>query len=83
MLSVGCDEAMSRWVAAMRLTGVGFFIAACILLGVFGGMWLGSKVCSRPLFMIAGLLIGLAVALLGVYRMLRPLMNNGQDKEDS
>jgi hypothetical protein len=32
--------------------------------------------------MIAGLLIGLAVAFFGVYRMLRPLMNNGHDKEN-
>lgn len=74
---------MNRWVAAARLTGVGFFIAACILLGFVGGMWLDSKVGARPLFSILGLFVGMAIALFGVYRMIRPLMNNGRDEEDS
>lgn len=73
---------MSRWVAAMRLTGVGFFIGACILLGTFGGRWLGGKLGNETLFMIGGLVIGLAVAAYGVYQMIRPLMNNKRDKEN-
>jgi len=73
---------MSRWVAAMRLTGVGFFIGACILLGTFGGLWLGGKLGNETLFMLGGLVIGLAVAAYGVYQMIRPLMNNKRDKEN-
>ena len=72
---------MKRWVAALRLTGVGFYIAACILLGTLAGLWLDSKLNTRPLLMIIGLLAGLAVAIYGVYQMIRPLMNNKQDKE--
>ena len=72
---------MKRWVAALRLTGVGFYIAACILLGTLAGLWLDSKLNTRPLLMIGGLLAGLAVAIYGVYQMIRPLMNNKQDKE--
>ena len=72
---------MKRWVAALRLTGVGFYIAACILLGTLAGLWLDSKLNTRPLLMIIGLLAGLAVAVYGVYQMIRPLMNNKQDKE--
>lgn len=74
---------MSRWVAALRLTGVGFFIGACILLGTFGGLWLDGKLNTNPLFMMVGLFVGLAVAVYGVYQMIRPLMNNRQDKENS
>ena len=73
---------MSRWVAALRLTGAGFFIVACILLGTFVGLWLDGKLDTKPLFMIGGLLVGLVVAFYGVYQMIRPFMNNGQDKEN-
>lgn len=73
---------MNRWAAALRLTGVGFFIAACILIGAFGGLWLDNKFDTEPLFIIGGLLVGLVIAVYGVYRMIRPLMNNRQDKEN-
>ena len=73
---------MSRWVAALRLTGVGFYIAACILLGTFAGLWLDGKLNTKPFLMIAGLFIGLVVAFYGVYQMIRPLMDNRQDKEN-
>ena len=76
------EAGMSRWVAALRLTGVGFFIAACILLGTFAGLWLDGKLDTKPIFMIGGLVIGLVVAFYGVYQMIRPLMNNSQDKEN-
>jgi len=84
MLRVRYVEAgMSRWVAALRLTGVGFFIAACIVLGTFAGLWLDGRLDTQPLFMIVGLVVGLIVAAYGVYQMLRPLMNNKGDKENS
>jgi ATP synthase protein I len=83
MLKVRYVEAgMSRWVAALRLTGVGFFIGACIVLGTFAGLWLDGKLDTKPIFMIVGLLCGLVVAFYGVYQMLRPLMSNRRDKEN-
>ncbi len=73
---------MNRWVAALRLTGVGFYIAACLLLGIYGGLWLDGKLNTKPFLMIAGLLLGLAVAFYGVYRMIRPLIDTRQNKEN-
>ena len=73
---------MNRWAAALRLTGVGFFIAICILLGTFTGLWLDDKFNTEPLFTIGGLVVGLVIAIYGVYRMIRPLMNDKQDKEN-
>ena len=73
---------MNRWVKALRLTGVGFFIGICIVGGTFAGLWLDSKFNTEPLFMIGGLLLGLVVAVYGVYQMIRPLMNNSKDKEN-
>ena len=73
---------MSKWIPALRLIGVGFYIAACILLGIFVGLWLDGKLNTEPIFMIVGLLVGLVVAFYGVYQMVRPLMSNQRDKEN-
>ena len=73
---------MDRWAAALRLTGVGFFVAACILGGVFAGLWIDNKLDTRPLFILLGLAVGLAVAFYGVYRMIQPVINNRQNKEN-
>jgi len=73
---------MSRWVVAMRLVGVGWFVGISILLGVLGGLWLDNKFGIKPVFVIVGLILGLIVAGYGVYQMLLPLIRNKQNKED-
>ena len=73
---------MQRWAAALRLVGVGFFVGGSIVLGVVAGLWLDNKFNSGPIWVIVGLFLGLAIAFYGVYRMLLPLMNNKQDKEN-
>jgi ATP synthase protein I len=72
---------MNRWAAAFRLTGIGFYIAACILIGIFVGLWLDSKLHTTPLFILLGLVLGLGLAVFGVYRMIRPLLGK-QGKEN-
>jgi ATP synthase protein I len=80
MLRVGCSEVgMNRWIPALRVTGIGFYIGICIVGGTFIGWWLGGK---RPLYMIIGLLVGLILAVYGTYRMIRPLINANDDKEN-
>jgi len=73
---------MSRWVAALRLTGIGFFIGGSILLGVVAGLWLDSKFNTSPILVLIGLFLGIVVAFFGVYQMLLPLVKK-QDKENS
>ncbi len=67
---------MSRWTAALRLVGVGFFIGSSIVLGVVVGVWLDSRLNTSPALAIGGLLLGILVAFYGVYRMLIPLVKN-------
>lgn len=74
---------MGRWVVALRLVGVGFFIGGSILLGVIAGLWLDSKLNTEPILVIVGLFLGIAVAFYGVYQMLLPLVGKKQDKENS
>lgn len=76
------DTNMNRWVAALRMTGVGFFVGACILLGVIAGIWLDSKLNTGSVFVIIGLVLGIIVAFYGVYQMIRPLLDNKRGKEN-
>lgn len=71
---------MSRWVAALRLVGVGFYIGVCIVLGVAAGLWLDSKFHTEPILVIVGLVFGLVIAFYGVYRMLLPFTGNKRDR---
>ena len=74
---------MDKRLAALGMVGVGFFIAGSIILGVVGGRWLDGRLNSAPLFLIIGLLLGIVVAFYGVYTMLRPFMDDKQDKGNS
>ena len=72
-----------RWAGVIRFVGIGWYISACILLGAFGGRWIGQKLDGRSsevIFTILGLIVGLILAFLGVYRMFRAIESNNQDK---
>ena len=72
---------MKRWEAALRLMGVGWYIGACIVLGVLGGLWLDNKLNTKPVLVIVGLIFGVVVAFYGVYRMILPNTNKKQNKD--
>ena len=74
---------MNRWGAAIRFIGVGFYIGGSIVLGVVVGLWLDSKLNTQPILVIVGLLLGLFIAVYGVYRMLLPLISNKGKKGES
>ena len=63
-----------RWVAVLRLVGMGWYIAICIVLGFFGGRWLGRLLDSEVFFILLGVGLGVLIAFLGVYRMVLPVM---------
>jgi ATP synthase protein I len=67
---------MQKWQASFRIIGLGWFVGLAILLGVLGGIWLDNKLGTRPLFIIIGLLLGIAVAIYGAVKMLLPLAND-------
>jgi ATP synthase protein I len=71
---------MDKWMPALRITGIGFYIAACIVGGILIGWWLGDE---NPVFVIIGLIIGLAVAGYGVYRMIKPLVDDKKNTKEN
>ncbi len=73
---------MNPWVLVLRLTGLGWYVAICIVLGVLGGLWLDGLAETKPLFALLGTVLGSVVAFWGIYKMVQPLMY-GANQEDS
>lgn len=65
---------MPWWVLALRLTGIGWYIATCMVGGIVGGVFLDGWLGTKPLFTLVGLFLGLAVAFYGTYRLLQPFL---------
>ena len=66
---------MTWWVLALRLTGMGWYIAACVTGGIVGGIvldnWLGTAILFTSMFLI----LGIVIAFYGVSRMVLPFLN--------
>ena len=74
---------MEWWVVALRLAGLGWYIALCIVIGVAGGVWLDNKLNTLPIFTLVGVLVGSVAAFYGVYKLVQPLLgetDSGQNK---
>lgn len=63
-----------------KFLGFGWYVAASILLGTWAGVWLDRKLQTVPWLTLAGLLVGLIVAVWGAYKMFAPLMK--EEKND-
>ena len=72
---------MDKLVAALRLTGIGFFIGISIVGGVVAGLWLDDKFHTSPALVLVGLLAGIIVAGFGLYKMLIPLVTDTRKKK--
>jgi hypothetical protein len=57
-------------VPTLHLTGIGWYFALCLLLGVWLGSLIDGATGLDPTFKLVGLGFGLILALVGGYRML-------------
>lgn len=65
----------SGWVAPTAyLLGAGWYFATCVILGIVLGRWADSASGLEPTFTLIGIVGGLAAALVGGYRMLKPFI---------
>ena len=71
---------LSKRALALRMIGIGWYIAFCLLGGAAGGYFLDRHLDTLPVFTIVLLTVGLFVAFYGVYRIVRPLMKEEQKK---
>ncbi|MQG76123.1 MAG: AtpZ/AtpI family protein [SAR202 cluster bacterium] len=75
---------MPTWALALRLVGVGWFLAASVIIGIVGGLYLDEWLGTTLIFTLLGVLLGITVAFYGLYQMVKPLLdfnNKGSDKE--
>ena len=59
-----------RLTPAVQLLGLGSYIAVCIAGGTIGGYFLDGALGTGKILTVGGLMLGLAAALYGGYRML-------------
>ena len=68
----------------LRLLGIGWFVALCLLGGVLGGLWLDDRLGTSPLMAMIGLGGGLVIAGIGTYRMLMAVVSgSGTDQSET
>jgi len=82
LLTDNAEAGMRRWQAALRFIGVGWYVGLSILGGVLAGLWLDGKFNTKPLFVIIGLVLGIAVAVYGVYKMFSFFTDKKQKREN-
>jgi len=61
---------MGRLPPAVRLLGIGWYFALCIVVGIVGGVLLDRQVGKDHIFTLVGLFLGLILAFFGGYIML-------------
>ena len=66
---------MTRLPPTIRLVGLGFYVAACIVGGAVGGLQLDRLLDTGRLFAMLGLFAGLALAFTGSYLLLMEVLN--------
>jgi F0F1-type ATP synthase assembly protein I len=66
---------MPWWVLALRLSGLGFYIATCIVGGIVAGVVLDRALDTKVIFLLVGLIVGSAAAFYGTYRMVAPFLD--------
>ncbi len=69
---------LTRLPPAMRLMGIGWYFALCIVGGIVGGALLDGWLGTTPLLTLLGLLVGMVAAFWGGYLLLMEVL--GQRK---
>ena len=65
---------MHWWVVALRLMGLGWYVATCIVLGILGGFGLDKLIGTLPLFTLLGTVLGSILAFWGLYKLIQPIL---------
>lgn len=70
---------MKQWPAAMHLLGLGFYVAFSLIIPAGIGVWFDKRASHEfPLFTLIGLGLGTIIMVYGVYRMVKPFMEEAK-----
>lgn len=74
---------MRKWIVFLPLLTVGFYVAFSLLIPTIIGWRIGLKTHHELLFPLIGLGIGTIIMIYGLYRMLRPFLQETKwDEKD-
>jgi len=65
---------MDKWGLALRVTGLGWYVVACVGLGALGGWGLDKLADTTKVFTLLGVLFGTVAAFYGLYKMVQPFL---------
>ena len=68
-----------KLVLAFQLVGMGWYVGACIIGGVFLGRWIASLFTfsnADVVFVLLGILLGLVSAAVGIFKLVSLLLNS-------
>ena len=68
--------------AVVRLLGIGWYVALCIGGGALIGLWLDRRFDLSPVLTLVGLLLGIVIAGIGMYRMLMAVFATTTESKD-
>ncbi len=72
-----------EWSAAVQLLIVGFYVAFSLLIPTGIGFWLGRKLGHELMFPLIGLGVGTLIMVYGVYRMVRPSLQEAKKVKEN
>jgi ATP synthase protein I len=64
----------SPWKAMILVSLIGANLAVSIFLGYWGGRYLDQWMNSGSVFMIVGILLGMAVGIYGITKLIKPFI---------
>ena len=70
---------LRSYAKAGAFINIGFQFAASIAVGRFGGLWIDGKLSTTPLFLIIGILLGIASGFHSIYKA---TTGDQQDRND-
>ena len=74
---------MERRLLALRLLGLGWYVATCVVAGTVCGLYLDKYTGFTPLFTLVGVLFGTVLAFYGLYKMVSPLLSSSPSTDNS
>ena len=73
---------MKNWSAALQLLTVGFYVPLSLLIPTGIGFWLDRRALHEfPVYTLIGLGVGTVIMVYGVYRMVRPFLQEAKREE--
>lgn len=70
----GGPSDMNTMGTVLRLLGIGWYVAVCVVGGGLCGVWIDGLFGLRPLFSLLGMGAGVFIALFGMYKMLMSVL---------